>query len=376
MLLSAVVFWLLPRRFRAAFLSLVSLGLLLAIEPGSVLALVGWSILFYRLAPLGRERLWVPALVLGVLGWLAFHKYVPPLFAAIAGGGNGADLVIPLGISYYTFKLIHYALEVRRGTLPEHDLRDFACWILLAPIFSAGPIQRFDRFLAEREERLGRDAVVNGLTRIVHGLVKKLALGWAVVWVLQRFGGTEHAIRYLDEISTARAWFVCGLVYLGVYLDFSAYTDLAIGTSRLFGFRIMENFHWPIFATSIGRFWTRWHMTLAGWCQSYIYMPLIGLTRNPYLAVYATFTAIGLWHAGSLTFLLWGLYHSTGVAVYHLWRRRLRGRLPRWLPGPVGGWVLTQLFVIGSFAITLPGAAHNGTAGLRVLAKLVFLDVG
>jgi alginate O-acetyltransferase complex protein AlgI len=205
--------------------------------------------------------------------------------------------------------------------------------------------------------------------------VKKLDLLWGVASVLERFGGAEHAVRYLGEISTGRAWFICGLIYLQVYLDFSAYTDLAIGTSRLFGFRIMENFRWPIFATSIGGFWTRWHRTLAGWCQAYIYMPLLGLTRNPYLAVYAAFTAIGIWHAGSLAFLLWGIYHSTGVAVYHLWRRR-GGRLARRFPGRVGGWILTQLFVIGSFAITLPGAGQDGREGLRVLAKLLFLDVG
>ena len=121
----------------------------------------------------------------------------------------------------------------------------------------------------------------------------------------------------IDTIAIWKVWGFLALTYLYAYLDFSAYTDIAIGASRLFGIKIMENFNFPILAINISDFWKRWHMTLAGWCQTYIYMPVMARTRTPYAAVFATFTMMGLWHGATAGWLLWGLYHATGVRSLH-----------------------------------------------------------
>jgi alginate O-acetyltransferase complex protein AlgI len=140
----------------------------------------------------------------------------------------------------------------------------------------------------------------------------------------------------------------------------------------------MENFNWPIIARNIGEFWTRWHMTLAGWCQAYVYLPTIGWTRNPYLAVYATFLAMGLWHAGSMHFVCWGLYHATGVAVFQLWRRSQFRRRSKFLDRGLwrhAGVPVTFLFVAGSFAFTFTHGVGNWFDGFRILLRMAAVNV-
>lgn len=208
--LSALGFWLLPRPARIPALTLVSTSYLLTIEPAGVLALLAWALAFYYLAPLGRRGLgWpVPLLVLAILGYLAWFKYAPPLLAALRGESVAAQLAIPLGISYFTFKLIHYAVEVGRGNVTDRSLASFLCYLFLFPIFSAGPIERFDHFLAHREERWSPDSTVWGLTRIAQGLVKKFVLAAALSALL---GGGERAARSASSGARARiAWCIVG----------------------------------------------------------------------------------------------------------------------------------------------------------------------
>jgi alginate O-acetyltransferase complex protein AlgI len=368
---AVAVFWLLPRRARDVFLAAASFALIAAIEPGGAVVLLGISLAVFLGAPHAARRRWVGwLLVLGLLAHLAAHKYVPPILAG--GRGDPFDLAVPLGISYYTFKLIHHVVESARGNLVDRSLPRFLAWILLFPTFTAGPIERYDHFLENREDRLTLPAAVEGLTRIVHGLVKKLVLA-GLVWSVFRAAGGENAGTHLDSFSPLALWGLCGLMYLFVYLDFSAYSDLAIGASQLLGIRIAENFCWPILARSIGEFWQRWHMTLAGWCRSYVYMPMIGLTRSPYVAVIATFLAIGLWHAGAARWALWGLYHALGVVVYQTWRRLWHGRRPPILdraPARLAGIALTNLFVASSFALTVGAIRGGDLAGVLILLKL------
>ncbi|WP_133125908.1 MBOAT family O-acyltransferase [Pseudohalioglobus lutimaris] len=284
-------------------------------------------------------------LLLGIfftLGVLAYFKYIPDFSSAFNDEPILQHIIIPLGISYYTFKLIHYGVEVQRGNFPEHSLGDFLSYIYLAPIFTAGPIERFEHFLAHREDTWKPEFFVEGTTRIIHGLIKKLVLGNIVVQnLMDALPGTEDILLDVSSIPAFELWAFCFLVFIYLYLDFSAYSDIAIGTSRLFGFRIMENFNWPIIALNISDFWKRWHMTLAGWCQYYVYLPMIGLTRNPHMAVYATFITIGLWHSGTAGWLLWGLYHATGVSAFGSWGRFRRKRRWKGLDRPGLRWVST-----------------------------------
>ena len=384
---SVAGYWLLPARWRMGFLGTVSLGYLLWAEfalTGRVLTipvLLGFTLAFYLLGPVvarpGRApRRVLSLLVLAALAYLAWFKYVPPILQALQGHFALAHVVIPLGISYYTFKLIHYAVEVARGNIKDRSLGSFFAYILLFPIFTAGPIERYDHFLANRAERLAADDVLAGLARIIHGLIKKFVI--LELMIAPLYGSNPDGaalVSHLDRLSTVQVWGFAVLTYLAAYLDFSAYSDLAIGSARLFGIRIMENFRWPVLATNIGDFWKRWHMTLAGWCQAYVYMPMIGLTRNPYAAVFATFIAIGLWHSGSLHWIAWGAYHATGMVAFLAFARirRQKGRKPAerglvrfW------GWPLTAAFVAAGFLITaLSGQGAWDT--VRVLARLFFL---
>lgn len=279
------VFWLIPQRLRLGALALASFAYLYTLEPFSVLALLGFSLGFYYVAPVARSNpKWrvTGILALGVLAFLAYFKYLPPLVAALTGGSAAAALAVPLGISYFTFKLIHYAIEVGRGNIKDRSLQQFFCYLYLFPIYTAGPIERFDHFLANQESRWQLQSFVEGSTRIVHGLIKKLVIGEVLLRSALGELNTAYVVANLGELSPLQVWWFLIVTFLLMYVDFSGYSDIAIGSSRLFGLRIMENFNWPILAPNIAEFWKRWHMALAGWCRAYIYMTMIGLTRNPY----------------------------------------------------------------------------------------------
>ncbi len=379
-----VVFWLLPARLRYGFLTAASIGYLATRDWTSVAALLGWSVLFFLVAPKalasGSSRRRVSlGLVLAILGYLVFFKYAPPLWNALAPDDSGMSVVLPLGISFFTFKLIHYAFAVRDRQVTDRSLATFLSYVFLFPAFTAGPIERYDHFLEHREDRLTVAAAAAGLTRIAHGLVKKFVLAEIVVrqWLLNGATAADVVAR-AHELGVPGTWGFLAASLLYAYFDFAGYSDLAIGGSRLFGLRIMENFNHPLTSAGIGQFWKRWHMTLAGWCQAYVYMPVMARTRNPVVAVYATFVVMGLWHEGNLNYLCWGLYHGTGVVVALSWARTCRRRGWARPSGRVRTALViaaTLLFVTGSsiFSTTSPLGAD---AMLRLGAAALGLPIG
>lgn len=374
-----VVFWCIPARYRYGFLAFASFAFLATIAPWSVLALLGWSLLFYYQVPVASSEkpaahrlLW--SLVLAVLGFLAAFKYIVPEFADKVAENSSLRIVIPLGISYYTFKLIHYAIESSRGKLPDRSLDKFLCYMFMFPIFTAGPIERYDHFLKEQEKIWRPELAVEGITRIAHGLIKKLVIsGIFLVTLRNGILDPSEGLESFINVTTADAWLYIYLAFLISYLDFSAYSDIAIGCSRLFGFRIAENFNFPILASNISEFWKRWHMTLVTWIQTYVYLPLVGLTRRPALAVFAVFISIGLWHAASLNWLLWGACHATGVTVHQTWARYKRKKKIKkldtlWWKICGTGLTLTFASVVYVFVET----AHDGIAGAGLVFARLF----
>ena len=362
-----IVVWALPIRYRAAVIALASAALLATFAPLTVTALAGWSLAFYYLLRLPRHAgAAAVILVIGILSQLAAFKYLPPLLESIVSGSAAATILVPLGMSFFTFKLIHYSIEQRRGALAPHSFADFCCYVYLFPIFTAGPIERFDHFLSNREKTWSVQSASKGVTRIGIGLIKKFVIADLVIVSLLRGQDIESVMALLDVWPVYYLWAFLALSFLYLYMDFSGYCDIAIGTCKLLGIGVMENFDWPLLATNIGAFWKRWHMTLAGWCQTYVYMPTIGLTRNPFLAVYLTFSAIGLWHAGTLNYLCWGLYQATGVSVY-LWFARLRRKR---------GWKVSQTGIVRywgalvTFAVMSLGYCFTTTSGLGIVAAI------
>ena len=382
LVLAPVGYWLLPARFRAWALALVSIALLARFAAWTLVPMILLSAAVYagfRLpedrAPAAFLRVFrSPLPILAVLSYLIVAKYIPAMARLFAGQGSMFDFIVPLGVSYFSFKLLHYTIEMRRNGFAPHGPGDFASWLFLAPIFTAGPIERFDHYLKERTaEHFKVDFVIEGGMRIAFGLVKKFFLGVIVLEVIQRLsgGGIVSLLPILDTVPFYTVWALLLLTLLYVYLDFSAYSDIAIGSSRLFGLRIMENFNFPFLATSLQEFWQRWHMTLANWCRSYIYMSMIGLTRNPYYAVIATFATMGLWHAASPHWIIWGFWHGLGLSWLLYWGRFAMKRKIKVFKTPLGGWIgriLTIAYVALGGAFTLLHEREPVWQSVRLIA--------
>ena len=369
--LAPVVYWLAPLRIRAGLLAGISLAIVLAMAPFEMTMMLGLALLVYgvfalqdgpAVAAAGRLQALLPKrlsqarrstwLFLIVLIYLFWYKYTPQLAFYLMKDKGLADLVPPIGISYFSFKLMHYALERGRGTLPAHTIQTFLCWMFLMPTFTSGPIERFDHFLHNTETRFRIGLVVEGGTRIVQGLVKRFVLVDQLARVAGHYTGPDlvaFAHGMGGQQGAFAVWAYLAIALIVLYLDFSAYSDMAIGVCRLFGFRIMENFDYPLLAPNLTEFWRRWHMSLTNWCRAYVYMPVIGLTRNPYTAVIATFVLVGLWHAGTIHWLAWGLWHGVGQAISLHWARFAQRRKITFFKtrtGKVAGWALTMAYVM------------------------------
>lgn len=380
-LIGAPIFWFLPTRWRTGFLALLSVGYLVYLDRLSAAVLSTWAVVFYFAAPLRSRYPRIPIaalLVLGILSCLAFFKYATPVRELFQFESWGGKVAIPLGISFYTFRLLHYGSLVGKGKVSTPSVAEFVNYAFFFPIVTAGPIERVEHFLGNRRPTWDYQLLVLGGTRICHGLIKKFLLARMLVprnFGLSQVDSLQSVVGQLDELSPPAVSLCLVLNFLVAYLDFSAYSDVAVGASRLFGFEIAENFNFPFLASNIGEFWKRWHMTLAGLCQYFIYMPLIGLTRSPYRATFATFIIMGLWHAGSLHWVCWGAWHAIGVSVYVYYSRTLLRRIRPWTQRTywrVASICLTCWFV--SLGGAFSGLHGTGTImdSLRLLRKAIF----
>ncbi len=381
---SVPLFWSLPSRFRPGFLALLSFGYLASLAGWHLVAFLLISLVVYFVGPVSMRPAasarWVTAsLILTVCAYLAYFKYVPGLLASLSETSPTTRVLVPLGISYFSFKLLHYVIELSRGELSGHRLQDFLCYVFLFPIFTAGPIERFDHYLASRETRWRLDTTVEGLTRVVHGLVKQMVINGLILSpALGKSSDVGHVLDALEFAPFYKVWGYIVLTYLTIYVDFSAYSDIAIGISRLYGIRIMENFRFPLFAVNTAEYWKRWHISLSNWCQTYVYIPMIGVTRNPYLAAYSSFLVMGIWHAATLGRVCWGLYQATGVIIYMAWSRHARRK--RWcLPkGPL--WrclssLVTLAYIMPSVSFLVIEYRYGTYQAFRILFKLMGVDL-
>jgi len=294
----------------------------------------------------GRSR----SLLLGLgiafnLGLLAFFKYagflVATLRAALGGLGLAAALpaldaaatplqaiVLPVGISFFTFQALSYVVDVHRRAVEPVGLLDFALFLAFFPQLVAGPIVRATEFLPQLRapRRLARSDASRAALLVGAGVFKKVAVSSFLAGsIVDPVFGSPAAYSAPELLVAAYAYAV------QIYADFSGYTDIAIGVALLLGFHFPQNFDRPYAATSLRDFWRRWHMTLSRWLRDYLYVPLGGSRRGAartYANLMLTMGLGGLWHGASLTFLAWGLLHGLGLAA-----ERAAGRLL----GPIAG---------------------------------------
>ncbi|MCF6290635.1 MAG: hypothetical protein L3J03_06535 [Desulfobacterales bacterium] len=346
--------WLLPARFQvhgAALCGVIFLGFA---SPPSLAILVTSAGVTYRLCNT-RSRISTTGLVLlcaGLGGLFALFKTRVSLAPD--------QFVIPLGLSYYIFRQLHYAFESYAGSLRRHGPAEFFCYLFLLPALLVGPIHRFPEYLRDlRRRRWDWDRFSYGLERAFHGYAKLIIVAnFLIAGQLKNF-----LTGLAPRLSPLESQFLDSLyMWLDLYLRFSACSDIAIGVSAMMGFTIIENFNFPFLAGNISDFWRRWHISLTSWCRDYVYKPAAAVTRSPLAAVAVAMLVIGLWHEFSMRYILWGLYHALGIMIQQRWSR-FRDRFPKTgnrllrKTEEVAGIALTMIFVISSYMLT--GLAHQ-----------------
>ena len=318
--------WLLPHRFRWIALLLGSwLYFHWNLRAGPLLlavTLVSWlcagGIAGSESAAL-RRALLILAL-LATLGCLGIFKYAG-FFASLAGLDLPLQIILPVGISFYTFQSLGYVLDVHRGrTEPERHFGYYALFIAFFPQLVAGPIERTENLLPQLKARrvLTRADLSAGLWLLVQGYFKKLLIADRLAPLV------DPVYAAPGNASGPEVILATVLFGLQIYCDFSGYSDIARGTAKLLGIDLMENFRRPYLASSVREFWRRWHISLTGWFTDYVYIPLGGSRRGLLRQVrniLAVFLLGGLWHGAGWTFVLWGLLHGLYLACGAVYQR-------------------------------------------------------
>lgn len=362
------LYWLLPARWRLGFLLALSALFLAWLHPLFVVVALVLGLGAHQLALSERSTRRVILTTLAVtLTTLAVGKYRGELAHALWGSGSHFEraVLMPLGISYFVLRLIHYVFDVRRGAIEDRSRLNLLTYLLFLPTYPAGPIETYQGFFSKRSETLVGAQLVEGLWRITLGMFKKIVL---VDLLIAPVLG-ESALAG-GAGSPLIAWSFVLVTFLRAYLDLSAYSDIAIGLSALFGFEIVENFQRPFWQPNPGKFWRSWHISLSSWCGRNVYFPVFGLTRNSTLALYSSMLVMGLWHDLTLNWLAWGLYHGTGLALYNRWAtwQRKHPAVASALRQPVPhalACVATLLFVALGYSFV-------GTSSLKVAGSTIY----
>jgi D-alanyl-lipoteichoic acid acyltransferase DltB (MBOAT superfamily) len=275
--------------------------------------------------PAGRKALLATSLIcnLGILGLFKYHDFFAESLAAVLNRLGVAvhystlGLVLPVGISFYTFQSMSYTFDVYRGTMvPTRSLVHFLAFVSFFPQLVAGPIERAAHLLPQfaQTRRITMAMLEEGVWLLIWGLFKKVVLADNLAPLVDLvYGATEYQGPAV----------VLGTIAFGlqIYCDFSGYSDMARGAARLLGFDIMWNFRLPYTATNLRDFWRRWHISLSTWLRDYLYISLGGNRRGPartYLNLWLTMLLGGLWHGAAWNFVLWGAWHGLGLMVHRL----------------------------------------------------------
>ncbi|HUT55129.1 MAG TPA: MBOAT family O-acyltransferase [bacterium] len=333
--LFAIVHRLLPPRFRWMFVLAGSLAYVAVYDfdyaSGLVPALLAfWGLSWWMDREEGPRKKLVYALALGLaLAYFAFYKYT--IWFHRTGNATlelfGRDprffmqkYVVPAGMSYYVFRLVHYLVERYRGRVEKLGPLKFLHYLMFFPTFAAGPIERSERF----KENIGlddADALKEGMRRIIFGLFKTMVLA-----------NVAHGLCFpvlMDPAAHSRLhlWGAVYALAAYIYYNFAGYSDIAIGTAALLGYKIMENFDQPYLSPNLVEFWRRWHISLGYWLRDYVYIPLGGSRKGRgrhYFNYLAVMAACGLWHGGEAHYLLWGALHGAALIVNDWWRTALK----------------------------------------------------
>ena len=298
-----------------------------------------------------------------------------PLLQAFGLNARSLDLILPLGISFYTFRTLSYTIDsYYRKNEPCNSLLDYAVFITFFPILVAGPISRASKFLPQlRTFSPSLENLQAGTRLFVIGLFKKLYIADNLGSYVDPFFGSP----LLFDSSTA--WCVTIAYTLQIYFDFAGYSDIAIGSSRMMGFNIEDNFRFPYLATSVSEYWKRWHITLSNWIRDYVYIPLGGNRRGQirtYINVMVAMLLCGLWHGAGWTFVFWGGCHGIALCLNRMAVYRAKShkkiRAHSFL-GSALQWLLTFLFLS---LVRIPFRSPDFETAWQIMGQLFYPHSG
>ncbi len=342
-----------------------------------ILALICANYFFARLIENSKEKskrvalCWLAISITTCLGSLIYFKYFDFLISNLnviraAIGQNQLDLLrvgLPLGISFISFHLMSYCIDVYRGTVKaQKDFLNTALYIGFFPQLIAGPIVRYHEIAAQLTERsTDLESFAIGVRRFIVGLAKKVLIADIIARPVDAIYALPN-----EQLNIGLAWFGALAFCLQIYYDLSAYSDMAIGLARMFGFKFPENFDYPYYAQSVSERWRRWHMSLTAWFRDYLYNPLCQLTAKSFRPVHIMYLVIllcGLWHGANWTFLFWAFYLATFMQL----ERRRHGRWLKNLPRP-----LKHIYALSTAAFAAPifRSQDLNSAGQYILTML------
>ncbi len=371
-----LLFWLTPARWRVELLLVASYIFYATWSPpyAALMFVLAVANYLFGLAvgrATRRKRLVLWGCVgadLAVLGFFKYWNFAAESASVAVGSATGAawdppflELVLPLGISFFTFEFIHYLVDIHRGSVPVHSFSKFHVFAAFFPTQIAGPIKRFQQFVPELAgtKRFDPELAKDGLRLIALGLMKK-------VLIADKLAPIADAGFEASKIGTGEAWIATLAFALQIYFDFSGYTDIARGSAQLFGFHIPINFDAPYLATSVSDFWRRWHISLSTWLRDYLFIPLGGSRRGLAITVrnlLITMALGGLWHGAAWHFVVWGVYWGAALSI-----DRLR---QAWLPlrpspaAAVVGWIVTQVVVLVGWVLFRAETMEDAALFLR-----------
>ena len=371
-----ILYRILPEKLRNGLLLAASLVFYAWGEPVYVLLMI-FSIVFnyimgLRLESDNRKKIILIICIAVNIGMLCFFKYtdfaIDNINRIFGAGIRTMELALPIGISFYTFQVLSYIIDVYRGTVKvQRNIVDFGMYITFFPQLIAGPIVRYQDIERQLKNRgLNADMAADGIVRFVTGLAKKVLIAnqCGLLW--------DEIYSYGGHIPAVMAWTGAAAFTLQIYYDFSGYSDMAIGLGKIFGFTFPENFRYPYESRSITEFWRRWHITLGTWFREYLYIPLGGNRKGAgrqIVNLLVVWFLTGLWHGAGWNFIIWGLYYFAIITAEKMFLGVLIEKLPKGaahlyaLFFIVIGWVIfacDDITVLGAYLKSMAGM--NGAA--------------
>ncbi len=326
-----------------------------------------------------RQRKWLLFISvsanLGVLGFFKyFNFFIESAGVLLSQWGFEAqtlNIILPVGISFYTFQTMSYTIDIyRRELKPVDSFLDFALFVSFFPQLVAGPIVRAADFLPQLKRPVSIRAanVWAGSQIFIVGLFKKLMVADAVAPFVDR------VFAYPNYYSSSTIWLAVIAYALQIYCDFSGYSDMAIGCARILGFHFDRNFYMPYLSKNITEFWRRWHISLSSWLRDYLYIPLGGNRKGnfrTYINLMITMLLGGLWHGASWNFVLWGGVHGLALCLHRMWIRSSFAPQHKTRVLQIVSAILTFLFVISAWVLF---RAETTELMVQIYAKMLFID--